>query len=64
MAWCNACHHSFYGNSCYSCGPLDNAGQVGIDSSLDLDVGIGGGLAVDLTNGDLVIDGIDTGLEL
>lgn len=45
----------------------DNTGELGIDTSGDLTIGIGGGLAIDLEDGDLVVDvpgtdfGIDTG---
>jgi hypothetical protein len=49
------------------CGCNDNVGEIGIDTSGDLTIGIGGGLAVDLADGDIVVDipgtniGIDTG---
>jgi hypothetical protein len=34
----------------------DNAGQLGVDAEGDLTIGIGNGLAVDVTDGDLVVD--------
>jgi len=64
MPWCATHRHNYYGLSCYSCDPIDDVGQVGIDMSGHLDVGLGNGLAIDVTDGDLVIGGIDTGLEL
>lgn len=47
----------------------DNAGQVSIDTSGDLSVGIGGGLGIDTANGDLTVQiapgiSIDTGIDL
>lgn len=42
----------------------DNTGQVGIDTSGDLTVGIGNGMSIDTSDGDLVIGGIDTGIDL
>lgn len=38
----------------------DNTGQVGIDYQGDLTMGIGGGNSIDLSDGSLVIGGIDT----
>lgn len=33
--------------------PLDNTGQVGVDSSGNLTIGMGNGLGIDLKTGDL-----------
>lgn len=34
----------------------DNVGQLGVDTEGDLTIGIGGGLAIDLADGDVVVD--------
>lgn len=39
----------------------DNVGEAGIDSSGNLTIGIGGGVGIDVVNGDITIDNIDTG---
>ena len=57
--------NSGYGRYPYN----DNAGQIGIDTSGDLTIGIGGGLGIDTKDGDLTVEvvpgiSIDTGLDL
>lgn len=44
----------------------DNVGQIGIDSSGHLDISVGSGLAIDLTDGDLVVDisGTNLGIDI